>query len=427
MRNSTIRLICSLTALLLCCSLAVAQNWPGFRGPTGQGISTETGLPLTWSAEHNVKWKTEIAGLGWSSPIVWGDRVFLTATSPDGASCHVICVGTVDGKILWDKQVFEQKPTRKEGKNSYATPTPVTDGKHVFAFFSSGGGVSVDLDGNVAWMNLDQHFYSRHGLASSPILYGDLLIMPFDGSTTDIGIDEKVGWQKPWDKAYVLAFEKETGKVRWRAKRGLSRQAHVTPQVVQVDGKPILISPAGDVVQGFNPDTGERLWSAHSQGEGVVPSFVVGDAMVITSSGFEAETVRAFRLDGNMHGDVTQSHLAWEQKKAVPIMPSFLYHDGMLFTIKESGIAQCLDAKTGEILWHQRLQGTYSASPVYSDGRIYELSEQGEMTVFQASRDGYKELARNPLEGPCQASPAVSGGDLFIRSERSLFSISTVR
>lgn len=389
-------------------------------------MSVETGLPLNWSMEKNVKWKTGIPGLGWSSPIVWGDRIFLTSTSPDGVACHVICVGANDGKVLWDKQVFEQKPTRKEGKNSYATPTPTTDGKHVYAVFSSGGVVSLDFEGNVTWMNLDQHFYSRHGLAASPVLWRDLLIMPFDGSTTETGIDEKIGWQKPWDKAYILAFDKETGKVRWRATRGLSRQAHVTPQVVNVDRRPILISPAGDVVQGFNPENGERLWSAHSQGEGVVPSFVIGDGLIFTSSGFEAETIRAFRLDGNMRGDVTKSHLAWEQKKAVPIMPSFLYHEGLLFTIKESGIAQCLDAKTGEIVWHHRLEGTYSASPVFAEGRVYILSEQGETTVFEAGRE-YTELARNPLEGPCQASPAISSRDIYIRSEHNLFCVSAKR
>ena len=423
MRITIFRLLIAPAVLLILGSFAAAENWPRFRGPSGQGISTETDPPLTWSRDRNVKWKTEIPGLGWSSPIVWGDRVFLTATSPDGVQCNVICVGAGDGKVLWDRQVFEQKPTRKEGKNSYATPTPTTDGKHVFAVFSSGGVVSVDFDGNVAWINLDQHFYSRHGLAASPLLWGDLLIMPADGSTTELGVDEKIGWQKPWDKAYILAFDKETGKVRWRATRGLSRQAHVTPRVVDVGGKPVLISPAGDVVQGFDPATGERLWSAHSQGEGVVPSFVIGDGMIFTSSGFEAETIRAFRLDDDMHGEVTQSHLAWEQKKAVPIMPSFLYHDGLLFTVKESGIAQCLEAKTGQIVWHERLEGTYSASPVFAEGRIYILSEQGETTVFEAARE-YKELARNPLEGPCQASPAVSSNNIFIRSEHNLFCIS---
>ena len=405
---------------------ARGENWPAFRGPTGQGISTETNLPLNWGPEQNIRWKTEIPGIGWSSPIVWADRVFLTSTTPDGVSCHVICVGKSDGKILWDKEVFKQQPTRKEGKNSYATPTPVTDGKRVYAVFSSGGVVALDLDGNIAWTNLEQHFYSRHGLAASPTLYKDLLIMPYDGSTTAVGIDEKVGWQKPWDKAYILAFDTATGKTRWRATRGMSRQAHVTPRVVDVAGTPVLLSPAGDVVQGFNPETGERLWSAHSQGEGVVPSFALGDGMIFTSSGFEAETLRAFRLDGNMHGDVTQSHLAWEQKKAVPIMPSLLYTDGMLFTVKETGIAQCLDAKTGELIWKHRLEGTYSASPVLAEGRIYMLSEQGETTVFQAARE-YNELARNPLEGPCQASPAVSGGDIFIRSEHHLFCIAKAK
>lgn len=397
-----------------------AENWLGFRGPTGQGISAETHAPLHWSLEQNVKWKTEIPGLGWSSPIVWADRVFVTSTSPEGDSCHVICVDRKTGGVLWDTQVFTQTPSRKEGKNSYATPTPVTDGKRVYAFFSAGGGAALDFEGKVVWTNLDQHFYSRHGLAASPILYKDLLIMPFDGSST--GADEKVGWQKPWDQAYILAFDTSTGKIQWRARRGLSRQAHVTPQVVEVEGKPELLSAAGDVVQGFDPDTGRRLWSAHSQGEGVVPSFVVGDGLMFTSSGFEAETIRTFRLDGNMQGDVTATHVVWESKHSVPIMPSFLYHDGLLFTLKETGIVQCLNAADGNLIWRQRLDGAYSASPVYIDGRIYCLSEQGETTVFEAGRI-YKELARNPLEASCQASPAVSGGNIIIRSDKRLFCI----
>ena len=206
--------------LLISPGILLADNWPKFRGPSGQGVCSDAGFPITWSLTQNLVWKTAIPGIGWSSPIIWGDRIFITSTTKDGVSCHVICIERANGRIAWDKEVFTQKPTRKEGKNSYATPTPVTDGHRVYAFFSSGGGVALDFAGNIVWTNREFPFYSRHGLGASPILYKDLLIMPFDGSST--GADEKVGWQKPWDQAYIIAFNTSDGKVRWRATRGMS-------------------------------------------------------------------------------------------------------------------------------------------------------------------------------------------------------------
>src|SRR5688572_30769913 len=160
-----------------------AEDWPRFRGPTGQGISGETGLPSKWSGVENVAWKTAIPGQGWSSPIVWGDRVFVTSTTENGVICHVICLDRASGKILWDKEVFTQRPTRKEGKNSYATPTPITDGQRVYAFFSSGSAVALDFEGNIVWTNRDHKFYSQHGMSASPLIYKDLLIVPFDTSS----------------------------------------------------------------------------------------------------------------------------------------------------------------------------------------------------------------------------------------------------
>jgi outer membrane protein assembly factor BamB len=278
----------------------------------------------------------------------------------------------------------------------------------------------VDFDGNVVWTNTQYPFYSQHGLGASPILYKDLLIMPFDGSSP--GDDKMLGWKKPWDQAFVLALDTASGKERWKGRRGLSRIAHVTPLVARVGETDQLLSGAGNVVQGFNPDTGERLWTVFSQGEGVTPSLVLGEGLVYSASGFEAETVRAVRLDPAARGDVTKTHIAWEQKRAVPTQPSFLYHDGLLYSVKENGIAVCMDGKSGKVLWQERLEGSYSASPVCAAGRIYFLAEEGNTTVIEPG-PSFKQVRVNPLEGHCQASPAISNGRIFIRSDKHLFCI----
>lgn len=415
-----------LLALLVLAPAARAGNWPGFRGPSGQGVSDETGVPLKWGPEENVAWKTEVPGVGWSSPIVWEDRVFLTATTEDGTGCHVVSVDRKTGKVLWDTEVFKQTPKRKEGKNSYASPTPVTDGKAVYAFFGGGGAAAVDFDGKTLWTNTENDFYSQHGLGASPVLFEGLLIMPFDGSSP--GPDTTVGWKKPWDQAFILALDTKTGKEKYKARRGLSRIAHITPRLTEVGGKPLLVSGAGDVIQGFDPRTGELLWTVASQGEGVVPSIVIGEdlGLAFTSSGFEASAIRTVRLDPAAKGDVTKTHIAWEQTRAVPTQPSFLYLNGLLFTVRENGIALCLDAKTGDIHWQKRIEGEYSASPVAAENRIYFLNEAGRTTVIEAGK-AFKVLAENDLNPPgrCQASPAVSDGQIFIRSERHLFCVGT--
>jgi outer membrane protein assembly factor BamB len=196
----------------------------------------------------------------------------------------------------------------------------------------------------------------------------------------------------------------------------------VTPKVAEVDGKPQLVSAAGDVIQGHDPETGKLLWTARSQGEGVVPSVVIGDGMAFTSSGFEKTTIRAVHLGGGS-GDVTGSHIVWEQIRGAPTLPSLVYADGLLFSVKENGLAVCLDAKDGKLVWQDRLPGgTYAASPVWVEGRLYCLSESGEMVVINAGRE-FKVLQQNPLNDKCQASPAVSEGQIFIRSVGHLYCI----
>jgi len=427
MKDELARACWLLAFVVIPANLLWAENWPGFRGPTRQGISQEKDVPTEWSRSANILWKTPVPGNGWSSPIVSGDRVFVTTAAQEGVSFRLVCIDRRTGNILWDKQVLQQEPGHKSPQNSYASSTPVTDGQRVYVLAFDGSFAAVSMDGSVIWTNRDFNYYSEHGLAVSLILYQDLLIAPFDGSSS--GPDKAIGWQKPWDQAVIIALDKNTGQVRWKARRGSSRIAHVTPQILSQDGQDQLVSSAGDVVQGFDLKSGQRLWTVASTGEGVVPSIVIGDGLIFTTSGFGRPTIRAIRTGGK--GDVTHSHIAWESTDDVPMVPSMLYVKPYLFLITEGGVAKCLDAATGEILWRNRLAGRYSASPVLAPvssgedrngGKIYFLSEQGRTTVVEAGHE-FKIVAQNELQEKCCASPAISQKHIFIRSEDALYCI----
>jgi outer membrane protein assembly factor BamB len=398
--------------------LSMAEDWPGFRGPTGQGISHEKDLPVSWSASSNVVWKTAVEGEGWSSPIVFADNVFVTTATEGGACFRLLCLDRKNGEILWNKEVLRQEPGHKSGQNSYASSTPVSDGQRVYILAFDGSFAAVSMKGDVVWVNRDFKFFSEHGLAVSPILYKDLLIAPLDGSSP--GPDRTVGWQKAWDKAVVVALDKNTGKVRWKGRRGLSRISHITPLVVSEGGEDRLISSAGDVVQGFDLDTGERLWTASNKGEGVVPSLVEGDGLVFATSGFGDPTIRAIRTGGK--GDVTKTHIVWESKDDVSKIPSMLYVKPFLFAVTEAGVATCMKGSTGEVLWRERLGGRYSASPVWADGRIYFLSEKGVTTVIEAGPE-FEVVGRSELGEKCCATPAFCRKQIFIRTEQNLYCI----
>ena len=401
--------------LLIVCDSAKSENWMRFRGPTGQGISTEAKLPVTWSATKNIKWKVSLPGKGWSSPIVFEDNVFITASSEEGVSCRVICINRKDGSITWETEVHRQKPGPMRKQNSYATPTPVTDGKLVYSVFYDGTVTAVDFSGKIAWKNSEVKFFSLHGLGASPILVNGQVIMPFDGSSRE---DSKVGWKVPWDKAVVLSLVTEDGSVRWKGKRGESRVGHVTP--ILVDNGSQLVSAGGDRVQGFDPTTGKRIWSVYSQGEGVTPSPAVGGGLIYTSSGFEAPTLRAIRLGGK--GEITKTHIAWEQKRGVATLSSLLYVKPYLYSISRDNILHCMEASSGKIVWMERLSGVHWASPVYADGRIYILSEEG-VTLVLRPGPKYDEVARNEISDTCFASMAVSQGNFYIRSAQHLYCI----
>jgi outer membrane protein assembly factor BamB len=398
----------------------LAENWPCFRGPGHQGVSHESRLPLYWNASSNILWKTSVPGEAWSSPIVWNDRVFLTTATEGGVSCRVLSFESKTGRVLWEKEVFKQLTRKKEGRNSYATPTPVTDGEHVYAAFGDGSFVALDFAGNVIWTNRDFPFYSQHGLGTSPVLFEDLLIMSRDASSEEE--DKTVGWQKPWEKSFVMAVDRRDGKLRWKTFRGLSRIAHVTPNLWTPPGAATqVISGAGDVVQAFDARSGKLVWSSENNGEGVVPSIVIGENLAFAACGFSGrDSIKAFRLQAE--GDEKPGDLAWEQKKGTPKIPSVIYVAPHLFTINEGGIATCLKAATGEVVWQERVGGNFSASPVAADGRIYLFSDGGETVVIEAGPE-FKLLARNPLDGKAQASFAVSNGRIFIRTDQSLFCV----
>ena len=416
-------LLVSLTPLFL-----LGENWPQFRGGTGQGLSAEKDLPSHWSKSENVEWKTEIPGNGWSSPVIWGDRVVVTSTTDNDRSCRVICLDVESGKIVWNTEVFRQKPVRKEGRNSYATPTPVLNDRGAFAVFGNGSIASVDWAGELQWVNDDVSFYSRHGLGASPLIVGDLLIMPYDGSkrVSEAGQwpnnspDEKIGWQVPWNRARVVAINIVTGKVDWKVGRGKSRIAHVSPNVTEIDGETQILSAAGDVIQGFDPVDGQMIWKVYSQGEGVTPSFAVGDGLMFTSSGFEKTTLRTVRLGGR--GDVTTTHIAWENRKGVPTESSLLYVSPYLYGVTNGGIVTCYQGHSGDIVWQARIGGKHSSSPVFADNKIYFLAADGSSTILRPGAR-FDVLAKNKLDGRFQASMAVSNGRLFLRSDKELFCV----
>ena len=422
MKNTILLCVCYIF-FFVAASAQDPENWARFRGPNGQGISKATGLPVHWSAKENIVWKTDIPGEGWSSPIVWNDHIFLTTATEDGKNCHVIAVERKTGKILWDKIVFTQEAEQnRHPLNSYATPTPVTDGKTVFAVFSGGSIAAMDFNGNVKWINSDLDYYSQHGMGTSPILYDDLLILAVNPSNREE--PKLLGWQRPWDKSYLLAIDKNTGKERWRGMRGMSRIAHSTPIVMQVNGKDQIISLAGDVIQGFNPTDGKLIWTIANSGEPCVPSPVIGDGLIYATTANTAP-IRAVRTDGQ--GECTATHIVWEQTRNSPMMASFLYVKPCLYTSTDNGIFSCLDAATGEFLWQLQLRtGQLNPSPLYADGKIYVLSEQGTTTVLKPSDDPKKPaeiIATNKLDEHCRASIAVAGKQLIFRTDNRLWCV----
>ena len=401
-----------------------AEQWSRFRGPNGQGISTATGLPTQWSATENIAWKTPIPGGSWSSPVIWNDHIFLTTTTDGGKECRVLAIDRKSGDILWNKMVFTQEIQQKHGRNSEATPTPVTDGERVYVLFANGRFAALNFAGEVIWTN-NHTYYSHHGLGTSPILYDDLLITAINPSVdprnNPNNEDVRGGWQVAWDRSYLLALDKNTGEEKWRTPRGMSRISHSVPVIIQVDGKVQILSMAGDVIQGFAP-TGELIWTVRSSGEPAVPTPAVGEGVIFAST---IGPITAVRTNGT--GDVTSTHVLWQQSQNVPMISSFLYVKPLLFSAHhQTGVFAAHDEATGEIVWRHSLEGAPDSSPIYADGKIYITTHIGVTTVLKLNEDPRQRpevVAVNDIGETVQATLAIAGTQIFLRTDKELWCI----
>jgi outer membrane protein assembly factor BamB len=401
------RTICVALALLASFPLA-AEDWPQFRGPDGEGHSTEKGLPLQWSESQNIRWKTPVAGRGWSSPVVAGGRVWLTtALERQGkGSLRVLAYDVQSGREVVNVEVFSVPNTLlKNAKNSLASPTPIVEGERVYVHFGADGTAALSTDGKIVW-KLTLPYDSMHGNGGSPTLYRDLLIVSCDGA----------------DDAYVIALDKNTGKTRWKTQRRRPfDQSYTTPLVIQVDGRDQVVSIGAYRTAAYDPQTGREIWRV-SYGDGFsnVPRPVFGHGLVFIGTGFQEPSMLAVRPTGT--GDVTNTHVAYTIDRGAPFTPSPLIVGDEFYMVSDIGVASCLDVKTGRILWQQRVPGNYSASPVFADNRIYFLSEEGVATVIAPGKE-FRRLSVNTLDGTTFASIAVSQQTLFIRSDSHLYRI----
>lgn len=416
------RSIVSFVAAILLWSHADAGNWPQWRGPALDGSSAETGLPLKWGPEEGIAWKLPLPAVGGASPIVWGDRVFLMV-SYDPATNDAIELWSVardDGAVLWKRRVSGGNAASR--KHDMASPSPVTDGKHVWAMTGTGVLKSYDFDGNERWSRDFQNEYGRFGLmwgyASSPMLHaGTLYVQVLHGMKTD-------------DPSYVLALDAVTGKNRWRIERPTqarteSPDSYATPLIYEHDGRLELAISGGDAVTGHDPATGAERWRATVLNPDDDPSWRIVTTPIHTGGLLVASGKRkplvALRPGGS--GDVSGTHVAWRHDKSTDV-PSPVSDGERLYVVDDRGIATAYDLATGKIVWGpQRLEtGNHSASPVLADGRVYATDEEGVTVVFAAGAE-FRLLAKNALEGFTLGSPAISNGRIFLRTSKYLYAI----
>ena len=389
-----------------------AIDWPQFRGPDGQGISNARNLPLNWSSSSNIVWRTEIPGLGWSSPVFHRGRLYLTtAVMPaesGNPSLRALCLDAGSGKILWNTEVFlHTGSTYVHKKNSHASPTPLVEDDRLYVHFGHQGTACLDLDGKVLWRNTTK-YSPVHGSGGSPILVDNALIFSCDGASDP----------------FVVALNKKTGDVLWKTPRSLAAKkkfSFSTPLLIDVNGRRQLISPSSGAVYAYEPKDGRELWRVrYPEGYSVVPRPVFGHGLLFISTAFDNPEVIAIRPDGQ--GDVTDTHVSWRLSKGAPKTPSMLLVGDELYFVSDAGIATCADAKTGRVHWSERVGGNYSASPLFADGRIYLQNEEG-IGVVLAPGKTFHELARNSLGERTLASYAVTDGAIFIRTETHLYRV----
>lgn len=402
-------------------STVAEPAWPEFRGPAAQGISAEKDLPVEWGPEKNVVWKTDVAGIGWSSPVSDGKRIYLTtAVASNGndedpkadRSLRSLALDAATGKPLWDIEVFFAKAADSPGihkKNSHASPTPILENGRLYVHYGHQGTACLDAEtGSILWSTREHAYKPVHGAGGSPVISDDLLIFNCDAA----------------ENPFVLALDKVTGKQRWKYERVTDAKrkfSFCTPLLIDVNGRRQLISPGSGAVCALDPKDGKEIWRArYGEGYSVVPRPVYSNGMIFLGTGYDKPSALAIKVDGE--GDVTDTHIAWTQMKFAPHNPSMVVVGDEVYMVADNGVMSCLNAKTGEAYYQERATGPISASLLYANGRIYAQDEKGVGIVVAAGKE-FKVLATNDLAERSLASYAVLDSDLLIRTQGHLYRI----
>ena len=385
-----------------------ARYWPRWRGPSGQGVVSGTGYVDTWSATQNVLWKTPVPGRGNSSPIVWGDRIFLTTAYDGGRRVSVLAYQRSDGRLLWETPApAGRTDSGAHFKNGHASATPATDGERIYASFGPRGLYALDFAGKIVWQRDLGSMEAYHGAAGSPLLYRDRIIL----------------YQDQYRGSFIAAFDTRTGRDVWRTPRE-ANTGWGTPIAVRVGTRDEIIVSSQQQVQAYDPDRGKELWRCSGNTYEVIPTPVVGYGLIFCSSGRAGPTL-AIKPGGS--GDVTRTHVAWESPRGSPFVPSPILYGEQLYMVNDmASIATSLHATTGKTMWQGRLgvasREGFSASPVAVDGKIFFTNDEGETFVLQAG-PAFNLLHVNRIGEGTLASPALVDGRWYIRTDRNLYAI----
>ena len=418
MVNTKMKIQNIVCALFLIGSLGTtlqAQDWAVFRGPDGDGVSSYRNLPVQWAADKNVAWSVAVAD-GWSSPVVAEGQVFLTSAVVQDAdaekSAYDLVVASYDldsGKLAWQTKVFVQPETapRIHQKNSHASPTPIIHEERLYIHFGHQGTACLTLDGKIVWKTVSVEYKPVHGNGGTPIIVNDTLVFSVDGAAT----------------TKVVALGLEDGNPRWtfdRESNAPRKFSFSTPALIEVNGSQQIVSPGSDVVHGLDAKTGEMIWKVTYDGYSVIPKPVLHNGLLYVCTSYNTPWI--YCIDPSGKGDVTETHVKWSHQKQVPHTPSIIVRDELIYMVSDRGIGSCLEAKTGEVVWQERIGGNYSASPIYANGLIYLQSEQGDATVIEASRD-FKVVSKNTFGERTLASYGVANGTLLIRTSEKLYCV----